>query len=57
LKRAIELNPKHGEAYYNRGVVYLSLGDHKRAADDMRTAARLGQAGARQVLKSLGLGC
>ena len=56
FNRAIEINPRYGEAYYNRGVVYNRLGNREQAIDDIRTAARLGYEGARNFLRSQGIG-
>ena len=56
LDRAIGINPKYGAAYYNRGVAYGSLGNREHAIDDMRRAARLGHEGARNSLRSQGIG-
>ncbi len=54
--RAIEINPRYGEAYDNRGEAYDSLGKREHAIDDIRTAARLGHEGAKNFLKSRGVG-
>ena len=56
FSRAIELNPGHGETYSNRGVAYNRLGNREDAIDDMRIAARLGHEGARNFLRSQGIG-
>ncbi len=50
--RAIEINPRYGEAYYNRGAAYGRLGNREHAIDDLRTAARLGHEGAKNLLRS-----
>jgi tetratricopeptide (TPR) repeat protein len=54
--RAIEINPRYGKAYYNRGVAYGRLGNREHAIDDIRTGARLGHEGARNFLRSQGIG-
>jgi tetratricopeptide (TPR) repeat protein len=54
--RAVEVDPRYGDAYYNRGVAYAGLGNRERATDDIRTAARLGHEGARNFLRSQGIG-
>ncbi len=54
--KAIEINPKYGEAYWNRGIVNAILGNHVRAIDDITTAARLGDQGARNLLRKQGIG-
>jgi hypothetical protein len=54
--RAIEIDPRLGEAYYSRGKAYGSLGNREHAIDDIRTAARLGHEGARNFLRSRGIG-
>jgi len=56
FNRAIEINPRYGKAYYNRGVAYGSLGDRAHAIDDIRRAAQLGHEGARNFLRSQGIG-
>ena len=33
-ERAIENNAQHKNAYYNRGLIYASLGHHERAIED-----------------------
>ena len=37
--RAIEVNPKYGEAYMNRGIIYYYKGDLDRALEDYNRAA------------------
>jgi len=39
--KAIELNPKLAEAYYNRGNAYEVLGDQRQAAVDHEKAIAL----------------
>lgn len=55
FSRAIELNPKNANAYYNRAVMYRKVGDKKKALEaleDTKTAARLGDKQAQELLKS-----
>ena len=40
--RAISLNPKHGLAYFNRGVAYHKLGDINKACSDYLNADKYG---------------
>ena len=56
FNRAIEINPRFGKAYYNRGAAYGSLGNREHAIDDIRTGARLGHEGAKNFLRSQGIG-
>ncbi|WP_368409635.1 tetratricopeptide repeat protein [Duncaniella muris] len=53
LTRAIELKPVFGEAYYNRGFVYLSLGDKSSALPDLSRAGELGIVAAYPLLKRM----
>ncbi len=39
--QAIELNPDHAHAYYNRGVARKQRGDKQGAISDFEQAARL----------------
>ena len=39
--QAIELNPRHAEAYRNRGTAYSNKGDFDNAIDDFNTAMQL----------------
>jgi tetratricopeptide (TPR) repeat protein len=39
--RAIELNPKDGNAYADRGAVYGSMGQHNKAIEDYTQAIML----------------
>lgn len=40
--QAIELWPKYGAAYYNRGFTWMKCGDNAKANEDMAMAARYG---------------
>ena len=40
--RAIELNPKYAEAYYNRGEAWLHLEQWENAKSDLMTAKSMG---------------
>jgi tetratricopeptide (TPR) repeat protein len=55
LDRVIELNPQYATAYYNRGVTHWGLGNHRQAREDLKIAARLGNKGAQDFLKSKGV--
>jgi len=52
---AIEINPKHAEAYYNRAVAYAKLGNHTLAVEDLKTAAKFDNEEAKNFLKSQGM--
>jgi tetratricopeptide (TPR) repeat protein len=52
ITNAIDLNPKSGIAYYQRGIVHEKIGNQKRALDDLSTAAQLGYKKALEILKS-----
>ena len=41
LSRSIELDPKNGDSYFNRGIVYEFLGDTFRASADFSKAKKL----------------
>ena len=49
---AIHFHPGSTNAYYLRGLTWISLKDKKKAGDDLRYAASLGHAGAKEVLKN-----
>ena len=40
--RAIELDEKLPEAYYNRGLLYLQLNEKEKASTDFSRAGQLG---------------
>lgn len=52
---AIARTANPGDALFERGVVFDKLGERKRAEDDMRAAARLGNVMAQDVLGRHGL--
>jgi tetratricopeptide (TPR) repeat protein len=52
---AIALNPNYTAAYYNRGLAYDKLGNHRRATEDHRTAANLGYKPSQEFLRSKGI--
>ncbi len=41
LNNAIKLKPDYTDAYYNRGVAYVSLGQHKLAIEDFSNVIKL----------------
>lgn len=49
--KAIELAPKIGEAYYNRGLVQIYLKDREKGCIDLSVAGELGIADAYSVIK------
>jgi tetratricopeptide (TPR) repeat protein len=51
FSRAIEIDPRDVGAYVDRAAAYAILGKRGQAIADMRTAARLGNEGARNFLK------
>jgi hypothetical protein len=53
LTRAIELNPKHDLAYYNRGCIHYTLLDKEAARRDFHEAANLNNVRAKEVLAKL----
>ncbi|MGA8128372.1 MAG: tetratricopeptide repeat protein, partial [Syntrophobacteraceae bacterium] len=53
--RAIEINPKYVEAYYNRAVAYAKLGNSSQAVEDLKTAARFNDEDAKNSLIRLGI--
>jgi outer membrane protein OmpA-like peptidoglycan-associated protein len=50
LNKAIELEPKNAEAYYERGLLNAFAINNEDARSDMQTAASLGHKGAQQWL-------
>ena len=40
--KAIEINPRHAEAYYNRAVSYYRIGDYGKSWEDLEKAKSLG---------------
>jgi tetratricopeptide (TPR) repeat protein len=39
--KAIQLDSSDGEAYIRRGILYLAMGDYKKAVDDMEYGLKL----------------
>ena len=50
---AIEVKPDFGEAYYNRGLVYLRLGNKEKGLADLSKAGELGILPSYNVLKRM----
>jgi len=50
--RAIRLNPKDANAFYNRGVAKTMLGDIVGAHEDWRKAAELGHIKAKELTEA-----
>ena len=53
--RAIEINPRLAMAYLNRGVTYSRLGNEKLTFENLKTAAKLGNESAKNLLKRKGI--
>jgi len=53
--RAIEIKPGYATAYFNRSVAYVKLGDNNLAINDLKTAAKLGDERAKDLLKHQGI--
>ena len=43
IEKSIELNPKNDEAYWNRGLAYLELGDYEKGFKDYEYGVRISQ--------------
>ncbi len=52
---AIDIDPAHGPAYFNRSLVLNKLGDRDRALIDLKVAARFGHDKSQALLKQRGL--
>jgi Flp pilus assembly protein TadD len=52
---AIELDPQYAMAYGARGMAYLKLGNNHKGFEELKIAARLGDEGAENFLKSEGI--
>jgi Flp pilus assembly protein TadD len=50
--RAIELDPKNGPAYYNRGIASQMLREEDNSCNDWKKALELGVEGARLVINT-----
>lgn len=53
IRAAIERNPDFAEAYYNRGLVYIYLGQNDEGIADLSKAGELGVVSAYNVIKRL----
>jgi len=53
FNKVIEINPKFGEAYYNRGVAKLGLGQKDSGCLDLSKARELGFDKAYESIKKL----
>ncbi len=51
--RAIDMKPDMGEAYYNRGLMYMRMGNRQRGVADMSKAGELGILPSYNVLKRM----
>jgi tetratricopeptide (TPR) repeat protein len=55
FNKAIKLNPRNSDYYFDRATALEELGKDKEAVKDYRLAARLGSNIAKQVLKGKGI--
>lgn len=53
LGKAIELKPDFGQAYYNRGYIYLQTGQRTAGIDDLSRAGELGVTQAYNLMKRI----
>ena len=53
FSRAIDLKPDLGEAYYNRGYIYLKLGNERAGIADLSKAGELGIVPAYNLIKRI----
>jgi tetratricopeptide (TPR) repeat protein len=51
--RCIELKPDLGEAYFNRGLIYMRLGDKEKGTADLSKAGELGILPSYNILKRM----
>ena len=51
--KAIELKPDLGEAYFNRGLIYMRLGDKEKGTADLSKAGELGILPSYNILKRM----
>ncbi|MBR1881610.1 MAG: tetratricopeptide repeat protein, partial [Muribaculaceae bacterium] len=51
--KAIEIKPDLGEAYYNRGLIYLQLGNKAMGVADLSKAGELGRMPSYNILKRM----
>lgn len=52
---AITMNPGNSSAYFNRGITYGKMGRRQQAFEDLKSAARLDNQSAKDLLKSQGM--
>jgi tetratricopeptide (TPR) repeat protein len=50
-EKAIELNPDFADAYFNRGLTHIFLGNNKLGISDLSKAGELGIVSAYNVIK------
>jgi tetratricopeptide (TPR) repeat protein len=55
FSRAIEIKPDFSGAYNNRGIAYVKFGNNNLAVNDLRTAAKLGDERAKNLLNRQGI--
>lgn len=55
LTRAIKINNECDSAFFNRGVVFLKMGNTERAINDLKTAAKLGHEKSKELLNNKGI--
>ena len=53
--KIIDFNPQLAYPYSNRGIAYGRLGNQGQALEDVKTAARLGNQVARNILRNRGV--
>jgi tetratricopeptide (TPR) repeat protein len=51
--KAIELEPQFAEAYFNRGIARLSIGETREGLDDLRKAGELGVVQSYSIIKRM----
>ena len=51
--KAIEINPNDAEAYYNRGIAKIKLGQKDSGCLDLSKAGELGDSQAYEAIKDL----
>jgi tetratricopeptide (TPR) repeat protein len=49
--RALELDPNLAEAYYNRGLTHIFLGNNRQGVQDLSKAGELGLYSAYNIIK------
>ena len=49
--KAIELDSKFAEAYYNRGLTHIYLGNNRQGIQDLSKAGELGLSSAYNIIK------